>query len=44
MFEKDRLVLSLLICLKMMELDKFIEPALAHLLITGGTKTEYETT
>lgn len=44
MFEKDRLVLSLLICLKMMELDKYIEPALAQLLITGGTKTEFETT
>jgi len=44
MFEKDRLVLSLLICLKMMELDKLIEPVLSKLLITGGTKTEYETT
>lgn len=44
MFEKDRLILSLLICLKMMELDKFIEPVLSKLLITGGTKTEYDTT
>jgi len=44
MFEKDRLILSLLICLKMMELDKMIEPSMSRLLISGGYKLESVTT
>jgi len=40
MFEKDRLILSLLICLKMMELDKMVEPSMSRLLISGGNNLE----